>query len=735
MYIAHTKNSLGKRHDLVEHLRAVADLAAEHAGAFGAEELARYLGLWHDVGKFNPKFKEYLLRCEADPSAKGTGPDHKAAGANIALQHLDMLALLMQGHHGGLHSPTEMQTWLEKKKAEDVGGAVQAAIETARRVLPDLEPTGQLTVPPYTESGPTAAELFLRLLFSALVDADFLDTEAHCNPDRTELRGSGVSMEELWRRLEAKQPSVKGQGSHDVAQARNEIYEACLSAAEKPPGLFKLTVPTGGGKTRSGMAFALRHAMRYGHKRVIVAVPFISITEQTAQTYRKIFDPGSDDEERPIVLEHHSGGRQEDEEDDYHPAKVWQRLASENWDAPVVVTTTVQLFESLFAKGTSQCRKLHRLAHSVIILDEAQALPAHLLRPILDALGQLCKHYGTTVVISTATQPAFDTIPDFRDMEATEIVPDAARYFRDLKRVDYDWRMGSAMSWDEVAATMRVERQALAIVNTKKDAMALLDALGVPDTLDGGGDGRALHLSTLLCGAHRSHVIEEVKRQLDAGEPCHLVSTQVIEAGVDLDFPVVLRALGPLDGIIQAAGRCNREGKMDRGRVIVFQPEGGGMPPGAYRTGANITRALLGQGNLDPNDPAHSRRYFEMLFSTLDIDRESIQKLRARFNYPEVDGSFRMIDDDTESVVVPYGSAKQRREVEAVLNRLRYGGSNSRFVMRKLQPYVVSLRTRQAQRDRDLIEPIVPGLGRWIGEYDDEVRGLVGKLDPDTLVV
>lgn len=729
-YIAHTKNALGKRHDLIDHLRTVADLAAEYAGQFGADELARYLGLWHDVGKFNPEFQDYLLRCETDPSAKGTGPDHKAAGSEIAMQHLGLLALLVQGHHGGLHAPSgpdSFESWFQRKKDEDGKGAAQAAIETARGLLPDLEPAGQLSLPPHVESDRvgTAAEMFLRLLFSALVDADCLDTEAHCNPEKAGLRGSSITMEELWSRLEASQASVKGQGSAEVFQARDEMYKACVQAADKPPGLFRLAVPTGGGKTRSGMAFALKHAMRYGHKRVIVAVPFISITEQTAQTYRDIFGSGEDD--RPIVLEHHSGGQLEDSEDDYQPDKLWQRLASENWDAPVVVTTTVQLFESLFAKGTSRCRKLHRLARSVIILDEAQALPAHLLRPILDALSQLCRYYGATVVLSTATQPAFDTIPDFRDVPATEIVENAPHYFEILKRVEYEWRTDNTVSWDEIAATVKEERQALTIVNTKKDAIALLDALG-------DSDNTTLHLSTLLCGAHRRQVIADVKRRLDAGEPCHLVSTQVIEAGVDLDFPVVLRALGPLDGIIQAAGRCNREGKLDRGRVIVFQPEGGGMPPGAYRTGADITRALLGRGDLDPDNPKDSRIYFQRLFDTLNIDRESIQKLRSRLNYPEVARNFRMIDDDTESVVVAYGSAQQRHEVDGLLNRLRYGPPNARFALRRLQPYVVSLRKRQAQRDHDLIEPIVPGVGRWLGDYD-QVRGLVGRLDPDMLVV
>lgn len=748
-YIAHSKNGQGNRHDLIEHLRTVATLAAEYAQALGVEapELGRYLGLWHDVGKFNPKFQDYLLASEANPSLRGTGPDHKAAGSEIASNFLPILMLLVRGHHGGIYPPTETQQWLEQKKTEDTQRTIQAAIGAALQALPDLEPDGKLPFPAHVaaDRAGTTAELFLRLLFSVLVDADCLDTEAHFYPEKAKLRGSQVGMEELWRRFEASQAQVQGKGSPVVSQVRSEIYQSCLRAAEEPPGLFRLTVPTGGGKTRSGMAFALRHAMRYEHKRVIVAVPFISITEQTAQTYRQIFELGEVYEERPVVLEHHSSIQDSSQEDDFLSSTVWRRLASENWDAPIVVTTTVQLFESLFANGTSRCRKLHRLAGSIIILDEAQALPAHLLRPILDALNQLCKHYGTTVVLSTATQPAFGAIPDFREMasEAREMVPDPARCFSMMKRVDYEWRTESTVSWDEVGSMMREEGQALAITNTKKDAIALLDALD---------DERALHLSTLLCGAHRRSVIKKVKARLQAKKPCLLVSTQVIEAGVDLDFPVVLRALGPLDSIIQAAGRCNREGLLPRlGRVVIFKPEEGGTPPGAYKIATNITAALLGEGERDPDDPGYAHRYFERLFNTLNIDREGIQSLRSRLNYPKVAEAFRMIDDDTVSLVVRYSPKEdeweqeaEMRKVDKLLDSLHYDKANSRLIMRRLQPYVVSLRRKEAERVRDLIEAVmptnpddpagVPFLGRWLGGYD-RVRGLVGKLDPDKLVV
>ena len=729
--IAHTKNALGKYHPLNEHLHSVADTAAQFAASLGPEarQLAYYLGLWHDIGKYNPAFQQYLFDCEVNPSHKGKGPDHKAAGARLALKYLEPLAMLVQGHHGGLQSPADCQTWLKSKEAD---AGAREATGLAFTEIPDLEPADELPTPAYIEQDATAAEMFLRLIFSALVDADHLDTEHHFTPDKTNRRYTNITLAYLWERFEADQTKLDGKRDDKVSQVRHEIYEHCLRAAEEPTGLFRLAVPTGGGKTRSGMAFALRHALRHNLERIIVAVPFISITEQTTKTYRDIFeriqsDEDSEDAQSQVVLEHHSGGLQPTgDEEDFHPTEEWQRLAAENWDAPIVVTTTVQLFESLFANLTSPCRKLHRLARSIIILDEAQALPSHLLNPILDGLRQLCRYYSTTVVISTATQPAFDTIPIFRDLPAREIVPEPARYFNDLRRVEYEWRVHEPVSWKKVAGEIGAERQVLCVVNTKRDAMALLDALGEDEHL--------LHLSTQLCGAHRRAVIEDVKARLKGGEQIRLVSTQVIEAGVDLDFPVVWRALGPLDSVIQSAGRCNREGRLGQrgGKVVVFKPEGGGMPKGAYLAGAGITGALLGEGDLDPDKPEWARRFFQQLFQTIDTDGKKIQPLRARFHYKEVAQRFEMIGADSQSMIVSYGTPGEQKLVDNLLWQLQNHKGNPRFLWRRIQPYVVSLRTKEADRNRDLASEIVPGLYRWTGEYD-RLRGWVGDIDKDSL--
>lgn len=725
MHYAHSVNSSGNRHPLVDHLNAVAALARDHARNLGAQELAYYLGLWHDLGKFDSAFQEYLLACERDPAAHRRGPDHKAAGALLAEKHSGLAALLIHGHHGGLDSPALLKNWLADRR---LNSTIEGAQQLASQALPDLEPAAQLPLPSHAISDARSAEMFLRLLFSAIVDADYLDTEAHFRATTSSARVT-ASLAGL---LDAVNHHVDGLSRGQdgkVARVRRAVYESCLSAATGGPGVFRLAAPTGAGKTIASMAFALRHAAEHGHERVVVAVPFISITEQTADVYRSVFEM---DGRENIVLEHHSGAYPESHGEDFAQAAVWSRLAAENWDAPVVVTTTVQLFESLFSNMPSRCRRLHRLARSVIIVDEAQALPPHLLRPILDVLRELTAHYGTTVVISTATQPAFEVLPEFLHVPATDILPDAPALFSALKRVDYEWLVDPPLDWAAVAEILRSTPQSLAVLNTKKDALALLDALADP---------LALHLSTLLCGAHRRDVLNEVKRRIATGKPCWLVTTQVVEAGVDLDFPLVLRAVAPLDSVIQAAGRCNREGRLDRGRVVVFRPAEGGMPPGAYTTGAGVTASLLGRGNLDPDDPAHASEYFRLLFGALGqqgLDRSKIQELREGLNYPRVREEFRMIDDDTESVAITtYGSATDRRLVRQTLDALAAGTPDARSFRRRLQPYLVSVRSREAERYRHtgLIAPIQPGIGEWLGKYHI-TRGLeLSPPAPDALVI
>jgi len=567
---AHSANDKGERHLLYEHLQQVSEQTATYAECLGVPELGRCLGMWHDVGKIHPDFQRYLLQAEAGVHRRG--PDHKMAGALLALQaKLDLACFVLQAHHGGLQSVALLKAWMADSQRVEAAEKAVALAQARWPTLADRMPR----LPEWANENPYDLELLVRLLLSALVDADYADTTAHFHdlPSWPET----ASLIALWERFRENQQQLTAHSDDTpVNRIRDEIYRHCLTAAEAPPGLFRMTVPTGGGKTRSTMGFALRHALQHDLQRVIVAVPYITITEQTTKTYRNIFGPD-------VVLEHHSAVDVKEED-------VWMRAAAENWDAPIIVTTTVQLFESLFSRRPQKVRKLHRLARSVIILDEAQALPAPLLEPALDALRTLTSRFGATVVLSTATQPAFDVVGPFQRLEAQEIVLHPERYFRALERVNYEWRIKEGRTWTEVAQEMAEHPQVLTIVNTKADAVALLEELApLVDT-------PPRHLSTRLCGLHRRNVLAQVLEELESNAPCRLVTTQVVEAGVDIDFPTVMRAMAPLDSIIQAAGRCNREGHLERGSVIVFEPAEGHLPRGAYKAGTNLARIVTLSG-------------------------------------------------------------------------------------------------------------------------------------------
>ncbi len=384
----------------------------------------------------------------------------------------------------------------------------------------------------------------------------------------------------------------------------------------------------------------------------------------------------------------------------------------------MIVTTTVQLFESLFGNRPAQCRKVHRLASSVIIIDEPQSLPLPLVTPLIDGLRGLVAVGSASVILSTATQPAFETIPALASLGACDLVPIAAPIPDAFRRVRYDFQTQSRSPWSSVAGWIRDHPQALAIVNTKAHAMALLDALDDPD---------ALHLSTLLCGAHRRAVLGEIRDRLRAGRPCRLIATQVVEAGVDIDFPFVVRAEGPWDAIVQAAGRCNREGRQPYGTMRIFRPEDDAIPSGAYRVGTDLTQTLVARG-CDPDDPEASRDYFTQLFSHADTDARKVQDLRRKFDFPEVAARVHLIDSDTVPVIVTtYGDAVEREGVHNLLDLLHANPWDTRRILRRLHPYVVSIHRRHsddARRRGWVTAGKLGGAETWAGRYD-RVRGLV----------
>ncbi|MGO9229359.1 MAG: CRISPR-associated helicase/endonuclease Cas3, partial [Bryobacteraceae bacterium] len=468
---------------------------------------------------------------------------------------------------------------------------------------------------------------------------------------------------------------------------------------------------------RSSLAFGLAHALKYGLRRVVFAVPYTSITDQTAREYRSIF--GDD-----AVLEHHSQMEQPEGDESQSRNAVRHRLSTENWDAPIIVTTTVQLFESMFARHPGKIRKLHNLAKSVIVLDEVQTLPMELLETTLDGLRTLVAEYGCTVVMCTATQPAYERTPVLSrlgSVEPREIVPQYRRHFKDLEsRVRYIPR-SAPLSWADLAAEISDASQVLVVLNARRDAMALLDALG--DTPD------VVHLSTLLCGAHRRRVLSDIESRLKGGRVL-AVCTQVVEAGVDLDFPVVYRVMGPLDRIVQVAGRCNRHGtRPEQGRVIVFEPRDGSMPRGTYQAGTKVAERLLArEGPTGLYDPRLYTEYFELVFSNADLDAKDIQGFRRALDYPETADRFRFIQP-TVSAVVPYG------EAEAKLRQWQI--APSRRTWRALQPYVVSLFFWQAFgfEKEGVLEMLDTGLYRWLGRYDLILGIVPDAVDQSDLII
>ncbi len=697
-------------HDLAEHLRGVAMRAARHAQRFGAQDWARLAGLWHDLGKYRPRFQQYIRQSsgfEADAHIEGKPgrSTHSTAGALLACDRFKepgrVLAYLIAGHHAGLDD------WHGALEVRLTGQDAQSELNEALAAKPPDDVLDHGAFKPDLRNIPGRSDgfsLWLRLLFSSLVDGDFLDTESYMDPVKAAQRGRWPDMPELLDRFDRHMTELTARAEPTpVNQLRARILAECRAKAAEAPGLFSLTVPTGGGKTLSSMAFALEHAKRYGKRRVIYVIPYTSIIEQTADIFRGIFGEA--------VIEHHSNAEVDPDQE-----SARSRLACENWDAPIVVTTNVQFFESLFAAKPSRCRKLHNIVDSVVVLDEAQLLPPEFLQPILDTLNLLSRHYGVSVVLSTATQPAlatreyFDPRQNLRGLDhVREIITDPADLYHRLKRVEVclpeDWN--TPTPWPVLAERLASHDSVLAIVNTRKHARDL-HGLMPEDTL---------HLSALMCGAHRAGVIHDIKARLKDGIPTRVVSTQLVEAGVDIDFPVVYRALAGLDSIAQAAGRCNREGRLASGEVRVFIPPSARLPD-LIRKGVDAAISTLHGDQGDPLERDLFARYFERLYHACDLDAERIGALlkvdgrSLAVNFRTAAERFRLIEDeDSVPVIVFYrGPDGTDPTVDGLIGSLRKGGPE-RWLMRKLQRYTVNIHRREALRLLGQgVEEIVPGL-------------------------
>jgi CRISPR-associated endonuclease/helicase Cas3 len=674
-----------------------------------------------------------------------------------------LLQYVIAGHHAGLDN------W---EAGEGAGLAARLAGEDAQLELaealarPQVDDIVKATLlgidlnslgicNEHQKLNPGRFALWVRMVFSALVDADFLDTEAYMDGGQAQAHRGTVDLRVLRDTLNAHLAAF-GEPLTPVNRIRAQVLGQCQSKASLPAGIFSLTVPTGGGKTLSSLAFALEHAMQHGKRRIVYAIPYTSIIEQTADVFRDVFKALGDG----TVIEHHSNAESSPEAE-----TTRSRLACENWDAPLIVTTNVQLFESLFARKTSRCRKLHSLVNSVIVLDEAQLLPVEFLQPVVDVLRYLVQDFGVTVLLCTATQPALNAPPSGDPQRGlrraigsvTEIIDDVPSLYRALERVRV--RLPSSLetprSWPELADEIAAHDAALTIVSRRADAAELYRLIKARI-----GGAKCWHLSALMCAQHRSDTIAEIKSALKARRealaagqpsgPVHVISTQLVEAGVDLDFPVVYRALAGLDSIAQAAGRCNREGKLpEPGAVHVFVPPTK-APPGLLSLARDTCKAVW-RGM--PSDP-FALPLIDLYFKRLYHDAPSTDKARIcdllklqpdlkamslPVQFRSAADAFKLIDEkDSATVLVRYATPSKRDDVDALIGMLEHDGP-ARWLLRKLQRYGVTIYQHQVRRLVDMGDIVevatCPGLyvqrEGWEGFYDPVMGAKVDSAPGD----
>ncbi|MBE7504372.1 MAG: CRISPR-associated helicase Cas3' [Verrucomicrobiales bacterium] len=743
---------------LVEHLVGVACRARIAGRSFQGEQHAELAGLLHDLGKAEAEFQKRIRKAAGLTKQDGEKQPHAHHGAALLLDArrggpVWPVAFAINAHHAGLHDRSNLQKRANMKdkalvaEKQLVGdpdwNGTPWPISHFGKNLPDWLDTLPFATPDERATKLRAVDLYTRFLFSALVDADRLDTEQQAEETKANFSKrhnwrfgqDGLAANEAPQNLlslldgaiQQRKEAAKSRGaSDDVLDVRAKVLEACDSAAGKPRGVFTLTVPTGGGKTLASVYFALKHIAAQNReqtgphrklRRIIVVIPFLNIIQQTVGELRGVFQHSESD---PVVLEHHSqaqdpetpSGKQAEkgDSDDYSRARTLRQLAAENWDAPIVVTTSVQFFDSLFSRRPADARKLHNIAQSVVIFDEVQTFPPRLMQPILDVLGELTnpqRPYGCSLVLCTATQPALlksDDLPcGFGRVE--DIIRQPGQFFLRLKRTTYP-ELDSTnpipqLKWPELAAEVlkSPSTQGLVVINTRRHARTLFDELRKSESRK----DAVFHLSTWMTPAHRGEVLAEVRRRLDANEPCFLVSTQCIEAGVDVDFPAVWRALGPYDAIVQAAGRCNRNGRLkpEEAQVHVFRTEDDKLPPGVYQTATSQTELLRKMAAANPHDPHSFETYFRLLYQLSVPDDCEIQKHREQLRFEEVSKLFKFIESFTVPIIVAeYNLADGRIAIREMCEQATREGFLTPAEWQQVQPHIVQLDYRDKRTAR-----------------------------------
>ena len=666
-YIGHKQ---GERiQTLKAHLEGTAGLAGEFAGRFGKSDWGYCCGMLHDIGKYSDAFQKKI---QEDSGAR---VDHATAGAQVCAEKgglYGFMSYCIAGHHAGL---PDTGSTADTGNAPSLEGRKQKHIPDYHAYQSEIKIPEVTTIPfevKNAKSPDFSLSVFIRMLYSCLVDADFLDTESFMKNGQME-RSPGEPMDALLRRLEAYiEGWLNNQDIDTVNGRRTEILKNCLECGSRERGMFRLTVPTGGGKTVASLAFALRHAAANQLERVIYVIPYTSIIEQNADVFRGILGEQN-------VLESHCNVDYESSEE----LKPMQ-LASENWDKPVVVTTNVQFFESLFSNKSSRCRKLHNIANSVIIFDEAQMLPMDYLKPCVMMMEELVRNYQSSIVLCTATQPALASF--FQDGEKIfELCPRMEEQFRFFERAKFE-NIGKVTE-EELRERISQDQQTLCIVNTRKRAQSLYRSLA--------GEG-VYHLSTTMSPKHRRQILKTIRERLQRREKCIVISTSLVEAGVDLDFQTVYRQLAGIDSMIQAAGRCNREGKRsaDESRVYVFQFEEKENVPG-QRQQIDAAKILLAEGR-EISDLECVEEYFKRLYhfrgDALDKKRILQEFSKKIYNFAKVGREFRLIEESTKTILV-----KREEGAEELLAQIRQQGY-SKSVMRRAQQYCIQVYDRDFEK-------------------------------------
>lgn len=649
---------------LKEHLQNTAYLAKRFADKFNAGDWGYISGLWHDIGKYSVEFQEMMIKANSVEKAGRSHIDHSTAGAQHAFQQSKdwgkLIAYMIAGHHGGLPDGKSNDSCLVTRLKKEI-----PSYDRYPSLISDQNPPDA----PFLFKHSFEVYLFTKMVFSSLVDADFLDTEQFMSHEKSKKRKRCLDVKDFEKNLFDYISRITKTDSK-INEIRAKILNSCIEFSEKPIGLYSLTVPTGGGKTLSSLAFAVKHAIKNNLERIIYILPFTTIIEQNADVFRSVLGKES-------VLEHHSNF--ESDKDD-----EWSRLASENWDAPLTVTTNVQFFESLYATKPSRCRKLHNIANSVVILDEVQSLRSDYLLPCIEVLRELSLHYNTTFVLCSATQPAIQKRSDFKAglENVIEIIGNPQELAQKMKRVDINFI--SEISDIDLIGHLAKYQQCLCVVNTRKHAKKFYDLFIEKEGV--------FHLSALMCPVHRTIILQKIRKALKDSNPCKVISTQLIEAGVDIDFPVVFRALSGIDSIAQAAGRCNREGKLKAGMVFVFIPEEG-LPPGVFRQTAQTAEMVIRQYPDDILSLAAIEEYFknyywlkgELLDKKKILEKIKIGQRDGDFPFKEIAEEFKLIETDTKPVIIPFDE-KAKKLVDSITFL-----PHPQSVSRSLQKYTVQI--------------------------------------------